>query len=51
MTIMNVNNIETLKEKIQLINPNLTDELLELLTEFFMESIGDKLVEELHDKN
>ncbi len=51
MIIMNVNNIETLKEKIQLINPNLTDELLELLTEFFMESIGDKLVKELHDKN
>lgn len=38
-----------LKEKIQSINPELTDELLDLLTEFFMEEIGKNLKQEINN--
>ena len=42
--------INVLKEKIQTINPEFSDELLELLSEFLMKSIGNKLVKELHGR-
>lgn len=44
---MKEHNIKILKEKIQINNPEFTDELLELLTEFFMESIGLELQHEI----